>query len=278
MIGGSYWTPMGGWLKRSEGEAHRRRSRGSRIAALIGLSLFAYSGCSHGTTSANGLTWDYVALGDSIAAGQPGARYVETFAEHIRQDTGAIVGVTNLGMPGWTSGDLLAALRRQDFRQALRGAEVITLNIGTNDLASARDQFVTGTCGGSDDERCLRTTVRDVEDNWDAIVELILELRSPRETIIRMMDVYEFLVDEDKANGTFPLFHAYLDEVNTHIASLAERHAIPLASVHLAFNGPEGDEEPSEKGLLLPDGVHPNVKGTIAIADLLRGLGYDPLA
>jgi len=47
--------------------------------------------------------------------------------------------------------------------------------------------------------------------------------------------------------------------------------------VHLAFNGPNGDQDPVAKGLITVDGVHPNDNGHKAIADALCALGYGPL-
>jgi lysophospholipase L1-like esterase len=50
-----------------------------------------------------------------------------------------------------------------------------------------------------------------------------------------------------------------------------------MAQVHLAFNGPNGEEDPIAKGLITGDGIHPNDNGHKAIADALRALGYAPL-
>ena len=131
--------------------------------------------------------WDYVALGDSLAAGVGARRgYVDRYAEYLRDDTGARVKVVNLGVSGQTSPQLLRALRNDpSIRRALRGAEVVTYNIGINDLGQARGSYETGTCGGAQGERCLRIAVKEFEANWDAITKEILDLRSPDETIIR---------------------------------------------------------------------------------------------
>jgi lysophospholipase L1-like esterase len=47
--------------------------------------------------------------------------------------------------------------------------------------------------------------------------------------------------------------------------------------VHLAFNGPTGEEDPKSKGYLSFDGVHPNNTGYRIIAGELPKLGYAPL-
>jgi len=81
-----------------------------------------------------------VALGDSITFGYnmtdthdntvPSTQYAFPYLigekEHLK--------VTDLGIPGWTSTDLLSALHSANFLSAIHGASVITLDIGSNDL------------------------------------------------------------------------------------------------------------------------------------------------
>jgi lysophospholipase L1-like esterase len=203
---------------------------------------------------------DYVALGDSLAVGV-GARegYVERYAAHIESDTGARVKVLNLGVSGQTSAELLHALRNDEpIRRALSGAEVVTLNIGINDLGRAGEAYERGACGGGDGQGCLRAAVGKLEENWDAIVAEISGLRSTEDAIIRTAGI-----------GYTPraaaIFEAYLAGVNRHTATTSAGHGIPYAQPELG------------EGHMSPDGVHPNDAGHEAIADGLRGLGYDPL-
>jgi hypothetical protein len=42
------------------------------------------------------------------------------------------------------------------MRRAIEGAEVVTFNIGLNDLGHAGAAYEEGTCGGEDGEECLR--------------------------------------------------------------------------------------------------------------------------
>jgi len=206
-------------------------------------------------------TWNYVALGDSLAAGV-GARqgYVDRYAEYLREDTGARVELTNLGISGQTSPQLLRALRNDaSTRRALRGAQVVTYNIGINDLGRARGSHEAGTCGGAQNERCLRAAVKEFERNWDEITREILGLRSPDETIIRTTGL-----------GYTPragrVFESYLKRANRHITASATESSIPYAEVSLGNGG------------LGPDGLHPDDSGYEAIANGLQALGYEPLS
>jgi len=47
--------------------------------------------------------------------------------------------------------------------------------------------------------------------------------------------------------------------------------------VYDAFNGPNHDEDPREKGYIGPDGEHTNEEGRKIIAKLFHELGYEPV-
>jgi len=237
-------------------------------------------GCGSGTTgSGPGPTWQYAATGDSLAAGalaQEG--YVPRYATYVNTDTGSKVTTLNMGIPGWHSGDLLNALQNDPiFRNQVSGAELVTWDIGGNDLANAHDRFVQKTCGGLDNQDCLRSAVSTFELNWDAIVAELLRLRDPSKTILRTMDIYNPYVASDMKAGIFTTTEPYLDEVNTHIHANAQSNSIPVAAVHRAFNGADGTQDPGTLGLIAIDGFHPNDAGHKVIADQLRTLAYAPL-
>jgi len=206
------------------------------------------------------VSWDYVALGDSLAVGIGARRgYVDAYASHIRTDTGARVNVVNLGQSGQTSSQLLHGLRSDSsMRRKLSAAEVITFNIGINDLGHAGEAYENGTCGGDNNEECLRKAVETFEENWDAVIAELLSLRSTGDTIIRTAGIgYTPHVDE--------VFQPYVEEVNRHVATTAANNGIPYAQPYLG------------KEYISPDGVHPNDNGYEVIADQLRKLGYSPL-
>ncbi|MDQ3862028.1 MAG: GDSL-type esterase/lipase family protein [Actinomycetota bacterium] len=211
-------------------------------------------------TTDSPLRWDYVALGDSLAAGLGARRgYVVRYAERLHTDTGAAVRVINLGLSGQTSSQLLYTLRHDPpMRKALGGAEVVTLNIGLNDLGQATRSYQSGTCGGPKNKACLREAVTRVERNWDAIIEEILSLRSTDETIVRSVGL-----------GYTPrvrkVFEPYVREVTSHLASSASENDIPHVGVRL------------NRADMSADGLHPNDQGYGLIADRLAELGYEPL-
>lgn len=229
----------------------------------------------------------YTALGDSLGQGLWASRgYVLRYYEYAVQDTRECIVVVNLSVSGWTSADLLNALRTNPvYRNAVRNSKIVTWDIGGNDLIRARDRYKSGTCGGADNQDCLRQAQATFEANWSAIIAEILSLRKVKNTVIRTMDIYNPYVNEDQASDTYPndtgndfvVFKPYIDAINSYIASTAGANRIPYARVYAAFNGPNGDVDPESKGYISPDDLHPNDLGHKVIADLFRSLGYAPL-
>ena len=232
----------------------------------------------------------YSAFGDSIAFGAfapIGQGYVPLYARALANDTHVFVSTTDLGVPGWTSADLLNALQNKLlFRVSARASNVITWNIGGNDLSAARNLYKAGACGGANNEDCLGAAVTTLEQNWDGIIGTLLFLRQGRPTIFRTMDIYNPFVAEDLASDSwapvgpgftdFDVFKTYLDEVNTYILTKSMANGVRVARVYDAFNGLNHDQDPGTANppLLAFDDFHPNAAGHALIASKLRGLLY----
>lgn len=224
------------------------------------------------------VSWSYTALGDSLAAGTGASYqgYVNRYAGYLESDTGIRVNVTNLGRNGQTSSELLLSLRKDtSSRQAVREADVLTVNIGINDLGQAAQSYKDGTCGGADNQDCLHTAAKTVKGNWSAIIAELLSLRSTNDTIIRAVGLgYTPYLDPEEAPDVGPrdgelsdfrVFKPYLDEVNHHIATTTSDNGIPYAEVRL------------DKGYISQDGVHPSDEGYEVIVGQLRELWYSLL-
>ena len=256
------------------------------FSLLIAIAFLISPAVAYGQTNPQ---WLYTALGDSLAAGTGATQrygYVQRYRDYIQTDTGVRVTLGNIGVPGAKSADLLNALKNHPgIRNSISYSQIVTWNIGGNDLSSARDQYKARTCGGTDNQDCLRNAVALFKANWSGIIQEILSLRSTSNTIIRTMDLYNPYANRDKVADTWPndagndfvVLKPYLDDANQYIAASATSSNIPYAKVYLAFNGPSGDIDPSTFGYISADGYHPNDAGHQKIADLLRSLGYSPL-
>lgn len=240
----------------------------------------ALAGCGGAVGSTSSSAWQYTALGDSLAFGilDTQGGYARRYDGYVATDTGNSVAFTDLGVNGAHSGDLLNSLQNDaNFRSHISASQVVTWDIGGDDLLHAVNLFQNNQCGGADNQDCLRSAVSSFMTNWDAVVQQLLALRSKSNTILRTMDVYNPFVAELIVQGTYNTVEPYLDAVNQHIAASAQANGIPMAQIHLAFNGASGQEDPITKGLLTVDGVHPNDAGHKLIADTLRALGCAPL-
>ena len=258
------------------------------LVVLLPLGMLLVSGCSANegveatsektiTATEAAVAWTYVALGDSLAVGTGASYkgYVDRYAAYLEADTGSQISITNLGRNGQTSSELLRGLLdNPSWRRAVGEADVLTVNIGINDLGYAAEAHQNGTCGGADNQDCLREVVETVEGNWNAILAELLSLRSTNDTIIRTagLGYTPYLDPEGAADGgssgelnELQVFEPYLDRVNRHIATTASDNGIPYAEVRL------------DKGYINQDGVHPNDEGYEIIAGRLRDLGYGPL-
>ena len=69
-----------------------------------------------------------------------------------------------------------------------------------------------------------------------------------------------------------------VDRWNQEIMAVTSRYGIAVADVYHDFNGPNGDEDPGDKGYVHTDQFHNNDAGALRMAELLRALGYEPLA
>ena len=249
----------------------------------LAASIFAVLLLASVTTRAQ-TTWQYTALGDSLAAGiddPQGGGYVPRFRAHVQQDAGVTVNLVNRGVPGWTSDDLLNALRAdQSLRAQVASSRVVTFNIGGNDVLNALQRYQAGTCGGADNRQCFGETVARFKSNWNAIIAQILSLRSTDDTVIRTMDIYNPVVFELQFFGVFNQVKPYLDDLNRHIFVTAIANRIPVAHVYREFNGPNGDQDARfpPRSYMAGDGIHPNAAGHAAIANAFRALSYRPLA
>ena len=274
----------------------------ARLAVLALTGLVFMAGCGegdeNGPLAASGTlvetraseppsaAWDLVALGDSVPTGAgdagPQRSFPELLAKRIANDTGRTVNVTNLAVGG-ASGDLRVAMEQnEDYRQALVGAEIVTLSIGGNDLFQAQQAWLSGTC---DDGGCFEAALADFDENWQAILATVVEVRKPGEAMLRVTNTYNPLIGHKLARQEMGSRYEDLSELmtknanklNSLICDNAIRAGMLCADISMIFNGGAGRDNPHAKGLISEDGVHPSVKGHRTIAATIAQLGYSPL-
>jgi hypothetical protein len=130
-------------------------------------------------------------------------------------------------------------------------------------------------CRPPDD--CTSELYAPYVENLESIYEEIFALREGKPTIVRAVDFYNPLISEHRECGMEIQCIQCFDIFNAAVRRAAETFSIPLVSVYDEFNGLSHDDDPRERGLIGPDGKHTSEQGQQVIADLLSGLGYEPV-
>jgi len=209
--------------------------------------------------------WNYVVLGDSSAWG-----FFKYYAAYIEEDLGVKVTVHNWTVGGLTTGKLLNMLReKNELRQAMSEAEVVTF------IANPGDHIGWHIVTGEGRNDCSAEALAGYESDMHEIIEEMFLLRKGKPTIIRAMDAYVPIHAEWRERGEYEENRRCWNAFNARIHKAAAAFKIPVARVYDAFNGPNHDEDPREKGFIGDDGHHTNEIGQKVIADLFRGLGYE---
>lgn len=222
---------------------------------------------------------NYVAFGDSVGFGYGATTsYPRRYEKYLNAYNEESYALTNLSVSGKTSSILLAELEKPGVQGFVRTANILTINIGWNDLLAAANAYNLSKCGGSDNQDCLRAAVGQFKANWTEIILLISHL-IPSGGLIRACDMHDpyawsaGTVDTWANDGVnnWQVWARYQGEANARIHESCEALGIPVARVHEAFNGPDGTGD--SRAWQIADG-HPNDDGSAVIAYELHKLGY----
>ena len=205
----------------------------------------------------------YVALGDSLSSGMDGIdggrSYPDAYAQLLRRRTGRKVALTNLGVPGWNSTDLLNALRHDTtMRDAVAAADIVTWDIGGNDLIEAAARSSMGAC---EVRQCLDDAHRTFVQNWSAIVDELVSLRRSPRVRLRVIDLYTPFATVRGVYKDEAL--AALAAMNAVIHAEDGRRGVRVADVSQAFTAA------SSRQLIDEDRLHPTAAGHRLIAQQL---------
>ncbi|ASN03887.1 SGNH/GDSL hydrolase family protein [Virgibacillus necropolis] len=208
-----------------------------------------------------------VALGDSIPFGYNLGQHNHHPAKSaypylIGNDSD--LRVRNLGVPGWQTHQMLTALKTdQKYRQAVRHADYIVLNIGNNDLLQALRAAQAASNGNS--LLFMQLLQQEIQkSNLFANVGGIIEVtRSLTDAPIVVYNVYNpFQLDD-------PLYtfgSAILPTINSRFKDLTTLYNsqygnVLLADAYSAFGQ-------NQSTYVLPGDIHPTVEGQIKLAEI----------
>lgn len=133
---------------------------------------------------------NYVALGDSIAAGYGLAEDESSYVDLISEDLGA--STTNLAVNGMTSTELLQMLLSGEHDDVISQADIITISIGSNDLLKPFISRVTNAFGIEDTNDINNSVISELtkkyKDDPFLLIPIIAELNNQ---IVDNEELYE---------------------------------------------------------------------------------------
>lgn len=219
-----------------------------RIAAtlaFIGILLF-----TAGSAFAAALpSYHYVALGDSLAAGQTpylveaGYGYTDILADKL-EEAGVLGSYDNFGKSGYKTGDVLDGLATEAQYAAIAGADLITLDAGANDIL--------------DD---LRNNPSAVPEDIQTAIGNIGRILTVIQTVnadakIYVMGYYNAMPNLPEEQEAWFLY--MLDQFNGAIEWVCEETGATYVDTKEAMD--------QHLDLYLPGDIHPTVQGYRAIA------------
>lgn len=208
-------------------------------------------------------TLQYVALGDSLAAGflnsqEIGEGYPVYIAQGIEEETLYQVNLMNYGVGGYTTEHLLEQIARTDVQQDIAKADFITIDIGANDIL-----WRIGTDFDLTDPDELQRIVQEVYEvlsiisvNVEKILFQIQQLNP--DVPIFFMEYYNALPYLDNQE----MIELMITILNSTLQEVAEYYGAIFVPVYDAFDGMHDFYLPN------PNDIHPTKEGYEVIASL----------
>jgi lysophospholipase L1-like esterase len=203
-----------------------------------------------------------VALGDSISYGynlglnndQP-SKYAFPYLLGRMQHA----EVQDLAVPGATSVDLLNSLQSQQVRAALQDSDIVTIDIGSNDLLSiaSRDGFFTNPPSSLTvaEQAQFASAIQQFSRNLPAILQTVHTL-APSAHIV-LYNLYDPFSMRQLALHT--IGEQMIGEENQIISTVAGQANLPVVDAYDLFNN-------HQDILILPNDVHPTKLGQDVLA------------
>lgn len=205
---------------------------------------------------------DYVALGDSLAAGHTpfwkkvGRGFTDIISEELAKRNVLSSFTKDYAVSGETSVGLLETLKRSEVQQALKKAELVTIISGANDFI---DEMYNPTDDSINTDLAKATELLNtVAGNLTTAIQQVKALNP--EANIYLFGYFFPLPHLEDVSAKQQLQLAF-SIVNSRLASIAKKEGIHFVNVASAFdkNGASFLENPKD--------IHPNEAGYQVLAD-----------
>ena len=229
--------------------------------------------------------WQLVVIGDSSLwrVGRP-------YAALIEEEMGVKVELADFTIGGLSAGKVLEVLqtgespieRLEALPAAVGEAEVIVMFVNPEESLDPENPIKLDRCFNPNLSSPPILCAPETWEHWTldlkSIWEEIFRLRAGKETIIRAVDIYNPLVSPWTEHGVLEACSECWANMSYAARQAAEAYNIPFLSRFDALNGSGHGEDPREKGYILSDGEHLSVLGGQFTAELLAGMGYQPVS
>lgn len=200
---------------------------------------------------------DYVAMGDSLAAGitpynDNGLGYPDYIKQRFEQSQYNVNFDNTFAEAGNTTIDLMEAMENEDLRNEIKEAELITIDIGANDVLPVLTAFLSGDASSEDIEIAIGNAVI----NLGSILEEIDEINSNAKVYV--MGYYNpmpHILPEQQ-----PLIEELLETFNSAIETVTDSNGdtfVPTAKIIA---------KDTETYLPIPTNIHLSEEGYQQIA------------
>ncbi|WP_052131600.1 GDSL-type esterase/lipase family protein [Planococcus sp. CAU13] len=204
-----------------------------------------------------------VALGDSVPYGYAPDRNNAKpahYAYPYQIGKYADLKVHNLAVPGWQTDDLLYALENnKKFRQAVKRADYVTVQIGGNDFLEVLRAAQLESKGDMKKFHRLLQHKLAKSDAFDNINEIIKEIRSLTKARIVLYNLYNPFQLNDPLHKVADMYLPQLNAMYKNIADSYKR--VSLADAYRAF----GDNQAK---FVYKGDIHPTKAGHAALAKI----------
>jgi|SRR5450631_2284899 len=218
-----------------------------------------------------------VGIGDSVTSGYncDCEAFVGLYATQLAAQADVATTSVNLGVPGWTSSQLLAAMTKPGaFRDQVAKADILLVTIGANDLTPLESKGPAG-CPAS----CYTPLVNTAGHNVELIVDAARAANPAHPATVLVTDYWNVFQDGDVGtaeNGA--AFQSWSDVLtraeSTQICQGAQSADATCVSLYAPF---KGNGSVNATSLLAADGDHPNATGHQLIASTLLAATPQPL-
>ena len=187
--------------------------------------------------------------------------YPELSADGLTASSGQTVTATNDAVAGYTTARVLDQLTSDaEVKDHLRGADIVEIEIGANDVAYSQS------CGNEVD--CYTPKVPTIEKNLDAIVHHVHELTAGHKALVVLLDYWSVWLGGRYAAEHGEAYVAAAEQVTADVNAVIKSTATATGSAYVdlraAFKGPNYAYD--ETHYLSDDGDHPNAAGHQQIA------------